>query len=195
MKASIKPLTVKIRRLPHAEGLPLPAYQTADAAGMDLVAALPNGAPVVMQPGTRVLVPTGLTFELPPGTEAQVRPRSGLAVKHGVTVLNSPGTIDADYRGEVSVILINLGDAAFMIQRGDRIAQMILAPVTRAQLVEAGALSATKRGAGGFGSTGVAPPKKAKKPIKRTAIPPGDKSAKTMPQKAGSGTPRRPSQR
>jgi dUTP pyrophosphatase len=191
----VKPLTVKIRRLPHAEGLPLPAYQTADAAGMDLVAALPDGAPVVVQPRARVLVPTGLTFELPPGTEAQVRPRSGLAVKHGVTVLNSPGTIDADYRGEVSVILINLSDTAFTIQRGDRIAQMILAPVTRARLVEAGALSATKRGAGGFGSTGVAPPKTAKKPIKRTAIPPGGKSAKTKPQKARSGKQQRPSQR
>jgi dUTP pyrophosphatase len=191
MTKTAKPLKVKIRRLPHASGLPLPAYQTADAAGMDLVAAIPASEPVTMQPGARAMVPTGLTFELPRGTEAQVRPRSGLAAKHGVTVLNSPGTIDADYRGEVSVILINHGDAPFTIQRGDRIAQMVLAPVTQVRLVEAAVLSKTNRGEGGFGSTGVARPKASKsKPF--ASRPKSAKSAsKKAPARAPKGLPQR----
>jgi dUTP pyrophosphatase len=147
-------VTLRIMRLPHGEGLPLPAYQSEHAAGLDLVAAVPEGAPMTLAPSDRVLVPTGLVFELPRGYEAQVRPRSGLALKHGVTVLNSPGTIDADYRGEVKVILINLGSDTFLIQRGDRIAQAIIAPVTHVAIVEAEALEDTGRGQGGFGSTG-----------------------------------------
>jgi dUTP pyrophosphatase len=145
---------VGIRQLPHAEGLALPAYQSADAAGLDLVAAVPETAPLVLAPGRHAMVPTGLTIALPPGYEAQVRPRSGLAAKHGVTVLNSPGTIDADYRGEIGVILINNGEAPFAIRRGERIAQMVIAPVAQAELVVAAALSTTDRGSGGFGSTG-----------------------------------------
>jgi dUTP pyrophosphatase len=191
MTKSTKPLKVKIRRLPHADGLPLPAYQTADAAGMDLVAAIPASEPVIIASGARAMVPTGLTFELPRGTEAQVRPRSGLAAKNGVTVLNSPGTIDADYRGEVSVILINHGDAAFTIQRGDRIAQMILAPVTQVRLVEVSTLTKTSRGAGGFGSTGVAPAGA----LKSKPIAPQRKSAKPGSKKASSRTSKVPSQR
>lgn len=147
-------VTVEIQRLPHAEGLALPAYQTAHAAGLDLLAAVPEDAPAVLTPGTRALIPTGLMIAVPPGFEAQVRPRSGLAFKHGVTVLNAPGTIDADYRGEVGVLLINHGDAAFTIRRGERIAQMIVAPVTQANLVAVASLSSTDRGRGGFGSTG-----------------------------------------
>jgi dUTP pyrophosphatase len=145
---------VEIRQLPHAEGLALPAYQSADAAGLDLVAAVAETTPLVLAPGKHAMVPTGLTIALPPGYEAQVRPRSGLAAKHGVTVLNSPGTIDADYRGEISVILINHGEAPFAVRRGDRIAQMVIAPVVRVELVVTAALSATDRGSGGFGSTG-----------------------------------------
>jgi len=145
---------VEIRQLPHAEGLPLPAYQSADAAGLDLLAAVPENSPLVLAPGKHALVPTGLTIALPSGSEAQVRPRSGLAARHGVTVLNSPGTIDADYRGEISVILINHGEAPFTIRRGERIAQMVIAPVVRVELVAAAGLSTTDRGSGGFGSTG-----------------------------------------
>jgi dUTP pyrophosphatase len=145
---------VEIRQLPHAEGLALPAYQSAAAAGLDLLAAVPENAPLVLAPGKHAMVPTGLTIALPVGYEAQVRPRSGLAAKHGVTVLNSPGTIDADYRGEISVILINHGAAPFAVRRGERIAQMVIAPVARAELVAAAALSTTDRGSGGFGSTG-----------------------------------------
>jgi dUTP pyrophosphatase len=145
---------VKIKRLPHGEGLPLPAYETAQAAGMDLRAALPENEPVTLGPGKRTMVPTGLTMALPAGYEAQVRPRSGLAAKHGITCLNSPGTVDADYRGELKVILINLGDEAFVIKRGERIAQMVIAPVTQATLTEVETLDETARGAGGFGSTG-----------------------------------------
>jgi dUTP pyrophosphatase len=122
--------TVRIARLPHGEGLPLPAYQSEHAAGLDLVAAVPEDAPIPLAPSDRVLVPTGLVFELPQGYEAQVRPRSGLALKQGVTVLNGPGTIDADYRGEVKVLLINLGSDTFLIQRGDRIAQAVMAAVS-----------------------------------------------------------------
>ena len=151
MSAMVK---VDIRQLPHAEGLALPAYQSADAAGLDLLAAVPSEAPLILSPGKYALVPTGLTIALPSGYEAQVRPRSGLAAKHGVTVLNSPGTIDADYRGEISVILINHGEQPFAIRRGERIAQMVIAPVVQAQLVPATALSTTDRGSGGFGSTG-----------------------------------------
>lgn len=147
-------VTVELQRLPHAEGLPLPAYQTAEAAGLDLMAAVPDSEPLTLAPGQYALVPTGLAIALPPGFEAQVRPRSGLAAKHGVTVLNSPGTIDADYRGEIKVILINHGAAAFVIKRGERIAQMVIAPVVQAALVPVAALSETDRGAGGFGSTG-----------------------------------------
>jgi dUTP pyrophosphatase len=145
---------VDIRQLPHAEGLALPAYQSADAAGLDLLAAVADDAPLVLAPGKHATVPTGLAIALPPGFEAQVRPRSGLAARHGVTVLNSPGTIDADYRGEISVILINHGEAPFTIRRGERIAQMVIAPVVRAELGVATSLSTTDRGSGGFGSTG-----------------------------------------
>ncbi|WP_024514859.1 dUTP diphosphatase [Bradyrhizobium sp. Tv2a-2] len=145
---------VEILQLPHGAGLTLPAYQTAHAAGLDLLAAVPEGAPVVLEPARYVMVPTGLSIALPEGFEAQVRPRSGLAAKHGVTVLNAPGTIDADYRGEVAVLLVNHGSAPFTIRRGERIAQMVIAPVSRAELVPVSALSSTERGAGGFGSTG-----------------------------------------
>ena len=145
-------LSLRLRRLPHGQDLPLPAYQSAAAAGMDLLAA--NDDPLVLQPGGRALVPTGIAIALPEGTEAQVRPRSGLAAKHGVTVLNTPGTIDADYRGEIKVILINLGQSAFTINRGERIAQLVLAPVTQLAWEEVDALDETERGEGGFGSTG-----------------------------------------
>ena len=151
MSANVK---VDIRQLPHGEGLALPAYQSAGAAGLDLLAAVPEGAPMILAPGQHALVPTGLTIALPPGYEAQVRPRSGLAAKHGVTVLNAPGTVDADYRGEIGVLLINHGAKPFPIRRGERIAQMVIASVVRAELVAAVSLSATDRGSGGFGSTG-----------------------------------------
>jgi len=147
-------VTIDIRQLPHAEGLALPAYQSAHAAGLDLLAAVPEDAPLMLAPGQYALVPTGLTIALPPGYEAQVRPRSGLAAKHGVTVLNSPGTIDSDYRGEIGVLLINHGAAPFAIRRGERIAQMVIAAVVQAELVPVISLSATDRGSGGFGSTG-----------------------------------------
>lgn len=147
-------INVNIRQLAHAEGLPLPAYQSAHAAGLDLLAAVPDTAPVVLAAGKHALVPTGLAIALPDGFEAQVRPRSGLAAKHGVTVLNSPGTIDADYRGEIQVILINHGAEPFTIRRGERIAQMVIAPVVQAKLVPVASLSDTERGSGGFGSTG-----------------------------------------
>jgi dUTP diphosphatase len=146
--------TVRVLHLPHGEGLPLPSYRSEQAAGLDLVAALPEDAPVELEPSDRALVPTGLVIELPSGYEAQVRPRSGLALKHGVTVLNSPGTIDADYRGEVKVLLVNLGAETFLIQRGDRIAQLVVSPVTRVEIVTSDALGTTDRGKGGFGSTG-----------------------------------------
>jgi dUTP pyrophosphatase len=146
--------TVPIVRLPHGEGLPLPAYETAQAAGMDLRAAVPDDEPLTLRPGSRFPVPTGLAFALPPGFEGQVRPRSGLAFKHGVTCLNTPGTVDADYRGEVKVILINLGEEDFVIRRGERIAQLVIAPVVQAVWAEVESLEGTARGAGGFGSTG-----------------------------------------
>ncbi|MDB5619785.1 dUTP diphosphatase [Tardiphaga sp.] len=147
-------ITIDVQQLPHGAGLALPAYQTAYAAGLDLLAAVPKDAPLILEPGKYALVPTALTIALPAGYEAQVRPRSGLAAKHGVTVLNAPGTIDADYRGEIGVLLINHGAAAFTIRRGERIAQMVIAAVVRAELVTVAALGETDRGAGGFGSTG-----------------------------------------
>jgi len=143
---------IVVKRLPHAEGLPLPSYATAGAAGFDLLAAVTE--PLVIAPGARALVPTGLCVALPEGHELQLRPRSGLALKHGVVLPNSPGTIDEDYRGEVQVIVMNAGDAPFTVERGTRIAQGVLAPVTRATWREAEDLPDTVRGAGGFGSTG-----------------------------------------
>jgi dUTP pyrophosphatase len=143
-----------IKRFPHARGLQLPAYQSEDAAGLDLVAALEANAGVVLEPGGRALIPTGFALELPKGYEAQVRSRSGLALNFGVAVLNSPGTIDADYRGEIGVILINLGSHPFEIKRGARIAQLVVSPVERIALEESGALEDSARGSGGFGSTG-----------------------------------------
>jgi len=145
-------IPISVRRLPNGNGLPLPAYATEHAAGLDLYAALEED--LQLDPGQRALVPTGLIIALPQGFEAQIRPRSGLAIQHGLTVLNSPGTIDADYRGEVCVILVNLGEEAFTITRGTRIAQMILAPVSRARLCETTSLPESHRGEGGFGSTG-----------------------------------------
>ncbi len=145
---------IRVERLPHAEGLALPAYETAGSAGMDLRAAIGEGETLVLEPGQRKLVPTGLKIALEPGYEAQVRPRSGLALKHGISAPNTPGTIDSDYRGEVGVILINLGELPFEIKRGDRIAQMVIARYEQAQMIEVEAVDETARGAGGFGSTG-----------------------------------------
>ncbi len=156
MTASIIAPTVGIVRLPHAEGLDLPAYETAGSAGLDLRAAVPEHEPLRLKPGARALVPTGLILELPEGFEAQVRPRSGLAFKHGITCLNTPGTIDSDYRGEVQVLLVNLSEDAFDIARGMRIAQMVVAPVVQVRIEERSLASETKRGTGGFGSTGTA---------------------------------------
>ncbi len=149
-------IEVRVVRLSHAAGLPLPEYQSAQAAGLDLLAAVPAAAPVVLAPGARALIPTGIALALPPGLEAQVRPRSGLAARHGITVLNSPGTIDADYRGELQVILANFGSESFAVARGARIAQLVIAPVVRARWVELRELDVTLRGDGGFGSTGAA---------------------------------------
>lgn len=185
-----KGIQVRIVRLAHAEGLPLPAYQSEGAAGMDLLAAVEEAAPVILAPGDRELIPTGLVLELPPGMEAQIRPRSGLALRHGITVLNSPGTVDSDYRGEVKVLLINLGDAPWEIQRGERIAQLIFQRVERATLVEVAVLGNTRRGAGGFGSTGIAgsasaPPARPRSritPAKSTSVRRGTKSP-TKPRK------------
>ena len=148
------PIRIDVQQLPHGEGLPLPTYQTAGAAGMDLYAAVE--AELVIAPGGRALVPAGIRVAVPEGYEAQVRPRSGLALRHGVTVLNAPGTIDSDYRGPVAVILFNGGGEPFVVRRGDRIAQMVVAPVCRAELVEVAALDETARSGGGFGHTGVA---------------------------------------
>jgi len=150
----VKSVEIKFKRLPHGEGLPPPAYQTQGAAGLDLVAAIPEGTKIVIEPGGRYLVQTGIMLALPLGYEAQLRPRSGLARDFGVTVLNAPGTIDSDYRGEIFVLLINHGDDAFEIVRGARIAQLVIAPYTRAVLVESDALPTTPRGGDGFGSTG-----------------------------------------
>tara|TARA_R110002094_G_scaffold94671_2_gene95717 strand:- start:60 stop:524 length:465 start_codon:yes stop_codon:yes gene_type:complete len=147
-------VTISITRLPHGADLPLPAYETADSAGMDIRAAV--DAPVNIRPGGRALIPTGFKMALPRGYEAQIRPRSGLALKKGITLPNTPGTIDADYRGEVGIILMNMGEENFRIERGDRIAQMIIAPVLQARWQEVKTLDETTRGEGGFGSTGVA---------------------------------------
>jgi len=145
-------LKISIQRLPHARDLPLPSYATAGSAGMDLLAAI--DADIELRPGARIAVPTGIAFALPDGYEAQIRPRSGLALNHGITLLNAPGTIDSDYRGEVKVIVINLGDTPFRIARSMKIAQMVIARHERAQLIETGELPATARAVGGFGSTG-----------------------------------------
>jgi dUTP pyrophosphatase len=148
-------MELQVMRLPHAADLPLPEHQTEHAAGLDLVAAVPADAPLVIEPHAYALVPTGLCIALPPGTEGQVRPRSGLAAKHGVTVLNSPGTIDADYRGEIKIILINHGNQPFVVSRGMRIAQLVVASFVYSQVKIVSGLSETMRGAGGFGSTGI----------------------------------------
>lgn len=147
-------IDLQITRLPHGKDLPLPAYQSALAAGLDLVAALPADQPLTLEPGARALVPTGIAIALPPGFEAQLRPRSGLAVRHGLTVLNTPGTVDADYRGELQVLLVNLGNEPVTVARGMRVAQLVVAAVARANLQEVSALEKTARGSGGFGSTG-----------------------------------------
>jgi dUTP pyrophosphatase len=149
------PIEVRIMRLPHLGELPLPAYQSALAAGLDLSAAVPADAPVAIAPGGRALIPTGVSIALPPGHEGQIRPRSGLAVHHGVTVLNAPGTIDADYRGELQVVLVNLGAETFVVRRGMRVAQIVIAPIQHAKLVETPSLDGTERASGGFGSTGI----------------------------------------
>jgi dUTP pyrophosphatase len=178
MAAAPTSVTLKIQQLSHADGLPLPAYQTDHAAGMDLTAAVPDGAPLLLAPGARALVRTGLVLELPEGFEAQIRPRSGLALNNGVTVLNSPGTIDSDYRGEVQVLLVNFGTETFEIGRGMRIAQMIVAPVSRVTIAAIGAVTATRRGAGGFGSTGVKASKAGKTGKKSKRVRPAAKSRK-----------------
>ncbi|MGD9784992.1 MAG: dUTP diphosphatase [Hyphomicrobiaceae bacterium] len=179
-----RPQRVSVLVLPHGEGLPLPAYQSAGAAGMDLVAAVPARDPLVLEPGSRVLVPTGLALAVPSGHEAQVRPRSGLALKHGVTVLNSPGTIDSDYRGEVKVLLANLGTEPFVIRRGERIAQMVVATFEHVALVQVDRLEETARGAGGFGSTGTAERKRLQKPGKPRAAGTPRKPPKKNPPKS-----------
>ena len=145
---------IKFRRLAHARGLPVPARQSAEAAGLDLCAATPEGAPFTLAPGERALVPTGFVLELPPGFEGQVRPRSGLALKHGVTILNAPGTIDSDYRGEIGVLLVNLGRESFVVSRGDRVAQLVVTRVELVEAIESEEMSGTSRGDKGFGSTG-----------------------------------------
>jgi deoxyuridine 5'-triphosphate nucleotidohydrolase len=145
---------VRMMRLTHSEGLTLPDYQTDGAAGLDLFAAIPDTKPLTLRPGGRALVPTGIAIALPAGYEGQVRPRSGLATRHGLTILNAPGTIDADYRGEILVVLANLGNEDVTITRGMRIAQLVIAPVARAQIVQVTSLDETVRGSGGFGSTG-----------------------------------------
>ncbi|MEQ9436892.1 dUTP diphosphatase [Hyphomonas sp.] len=150
----MKNVPVSVCPLPHFEGLGLPAYETSGSAGMDVRAAVPERDPMVLMPGARAMVPTGLSVAIPEGYEVQVRPRSGLAARHGITCLNTPGTIDSDYRGEIKVILINLSDTPFTIARGERIAQLVLAPVTRLGWKEVDSLDETSRGAGGFGSTG-----------------------------------------
>lgn len=150
----MRAVEVRVARLAHGKDLPLPSYQSAHAAGLDLCAGVPANAPLTIQPGARALVPTGLVIALPPGTEGQVRPRSGLAAKHGLTVLNAPGTIDADYRGELQVLLVNLGQEPVTITRGMRIAQLVVSSVAQAQLREVESLDSTARGGGGFGSTG-----------------------------------------
>jgi dUTP pyrophosphatase len=155
MREAEPDVAIAVRILPHGTGLPLPAYQSAGAAGLDLIAAVAADSKIVIEPGARDLVPTGVALQLPKGFEAQVRPRSGLAFAHGVTVLNAPGTIDADYRGEICVLLINFGSEPFELTRGARIAQLVVAPVSRASLSVVQDLDGTGRGVGGFGSTGI----------------------------------------
>lgn len=145
---------LRIMRLPHGADLPLPAYHSEQAAGLDLLAAVPQDAPVTIAPGQWAAIPTGIAIALPPGTEGQIRARSGLAAQHGIAVLNAPGTIDTDYRGEIQVLIVNLGRASFLVTRGVRIAQLVVAPILRAQVIEVKNLEETKRGAKGFGSTG-----------------------------------------
>jgi dUTP pyrophosphatase len=149
-------ITAQLMQLPHGQDLPLPSYETSEAAGMDLRAAVPEDAPLTLKPGARELVPTGFAMAIPPGFEAQIRPRSGLALKHGLSLVNAPGTIDSDYRGEIKIILINQGDEDFEISRGMRIAQMVIAPILQVAIEPVTSLDDTARGAGGFGSTGVA---------------------------------------
>jgi dUTP pyrophosphatase len=149
-----KALTIRLVQLPHGEGLPFPAYHSEHAAGLDVVAAVPDDAPITIAPGARAAIPTGFVLELPPGYEGQLRPRSGLALKSGVTLLNSPGTVDADYRGEVKVLMINLGEEPFVVRRGDRIAQLVVARAEPVRIEVASELAPTSRGKGGFGSTG-----------------------------------------
>ena len=156
---------IALQRLPHSDGLPLPHYQSALAAGLDLIAAVASDAPVVIAPGERALIPTGIAIALPPGYEAQVRPRSGLALRHGVTVLNSPGTIDADYRGEIQVILVNLGRESFTVERGARVAQMVVAATMRVDICEVASLDETTRGVRGFGSTGTVSGERNQEPL------------------------------
>ena len=151
----VNSVEMRIVRLPHARDLSVPQYQSTLAAGLDLVAAIPAGAPIELALGGRATIPTGIAIALPAGHEGQIRPRSGLAARHGVTVLNSPGTVDADYRGEIQVILVNLGADTFVVRRGMRIAQLVIAPVTRAEVIEVNALPPTQRAAGGLGSTGI----------------------------------------
>jgi len=148
-------IELRIMRLPHGADLPLPDYQSAQAAGLDLTAAVPANAPIALAPGSRGLIPTGIAIALPAGTEGQIRPRSGLAIRHGITVLNAPGTIDADYRGEIQIVLVNFGDAPFVIPRGMRIAQLVIAPIQQVEIVECESLDTTARKSGGFGSTGI----------------------------------------
>ena len=185
-------VSVRMKPLAHAAGLPLPAYQSEGAAGLDLVAAVALNAPMTLAPGARALVPTGLVIELPVGFEAQVRPRSGLALRHGVTVLNSPGTIDSDYRGEVGVLLINLGQEPFVVKRGERIAQLVVQPVVQCELAVATHLGETERGSGGFGSTGsrTALETAAKSTKQRAAAPARSKSP---PDSKRRGKTRKPS--
>ena len=148
-------ITVRVMRLPHGADLTLPAYQSTGAAGLDLHAAVPENNPTVIPPGQWAAIPTGIAIALPPMTEGQVRPRSGLAKRHGVTLLNTPGTVDSDYRGEIHVILVNFGRESFAVERGSRIAQLVITPVAHAQLSEVETLDETERNAGGFGSTGI----------------------------------------
>ena len=155
--SGVQPIKLRVMRLPHGGDMPLPQYQSALASGLDLLAAVPAHAPVQIRPGSRAMIPTGIAIALPQGTEGQVRPRSGLAMRHGITVLNSPGTIDADYRGEIQVILVNLGSEPFVVERGMRIAQLVIAPVQQVKLIESASLEPTKRASGGMGSTGTRP--------------------------------------
>ncbi len=183
-------MRVRIIQLDHAQGLPLPQYQSKGAAGLDLLAAINTQSPVTLAPGARALIPTGLVLEIPAGYEAQVRPRSGLALNYGITVLNSPGTIDSDYRGEVGVVLANLGHAAYEIRRGDRIAQLVFSPVAHASLVAAKLVSSTSRGAGGFGSTGTSAATRSKSSAttskKKKSVPAKPAAAKTSARRGAS---------